>query len=264
MSTTSTARQQFRFRPNTLDEWVYHQVVASNEYRLPRQFKPEDIILDIGGHIGSFSYACWLRGSRSITLFEPAPENCEAILYNLFGLPGITLDTAAVWRSDVDVAFLIHTGFPATPNGVNTGGGNVIWDNGVHLQVPAVKFDDIVDTHTHNGEDLIRLLKIDAETSEFPILLTSKKLGYVCEIVGEYHEVGGDFNDATIPAPARIIDPVTSEPYPAYTMALLAEFLRDHGFQVTSNRLGNTNMGHFHAKKPALLLQLAQNVRKTA
>jgi hypothetical protein len=158
----------------------------------------------------------------------------------------------------------MHTGFPKTPGGINTGGGNVIWDNGVHLQVPAVKFDDVVMSCTHNGADLIRLLKIDAETSEFPILLTSTKLAYVCEIVGEYHEVGGDYNTATIPAPAQVYDEKTETFYSAYTAALLEEFLRDNGFDVTSNRLGNTNMGHFRAKKPVLLQQLAQNVRKPA
>jgi FkbM family methyltransferase len=265
---TTAAHRAFRFRPGTIDEWVYHQVVGTNEYRLPRQFRPDDVIIDIGAHIGSFSYACWLRGSRNLSLYEPAPDNCEAILYNLHGLPGITLHTTAVWRSDTEnvgkVKYLTHTGFPTTSLGINTGGGNVIWDNGEHMQVPAESFADVLDrhigTHTQESPGFIRLLKIDAETSEFPILLTAPadKLAYVAEIVGEYHEIGGDYNNATIPAPAAVYDTVNETFYTAYTVALLEEFLRDHGFQVTSNRLGNTNMGHFRARKPVLLAEMAR------
>jgi FkbM family methyltransferase len=263
----------FTFRPNTTDEFVYRQVVAANEYNLPRAFRAEDIILDIGAHIGAFSYAAYLRGARHIWAFEANEQNAAVVQANLdeqIKAGHVIITQSAVWRSDMDVGYLMHTGFPIIEvngenRGINTGGGNVLWDNGAHIEVPAVKFDDIVRLATNNGQDLVRLLKIDAETSEFPILLTSKQLGYVAEIVGEYHEVGGEHDDNIMP-PGMQTGALAN--VSAFTAELLREYLTDHGFEFTevrfagnhpSNKGGKSNMGIFHARKRGLVARMVPN-----
>ena len=51
--------------------------------------------------------------------------------------------------------------------------------------MPAVALDDVL---TELGP--VRLMKIDVEGAEYPILLTARGLELVQEIVGEYHELG--------------------------------------------------------------------------
>ncbi len=60
----------FTFRPGTCDEEVFHAVNACNEYRLPDSFRPDDIILDIGTHIGSFCNAALERGAQHVYGFR--------------------------------------------------------------------------------------------------------------------------------------------------------------------------------------------------
>ena len=51
---------------------------------------------------------------------------------------------------------------------LNTGNGSVIWGSGE--PVAKVAFDEIVDLMTGGGEDEVRLLKLDCEGAEWPIL----------------------------------------------------------------------------------------------
>ena len=49
----------FALRPGTDDEVVWHCVVEANEYRLPDKLDADDVVLDIGAHIGVVSHlAC--------------------------------------------------------------------------------------------------------------------------------------------------------------------------------------------------------------
>ena len=45
------------FRQDTWDPLIYHSVAIANEYELPECFCESDIVIDIGAHIGSFTYA---------------------------------------------------------------------------------------------------------------------------------------------------------------------------------------------------------------
>ena len=42
----------FQFRPGTFDEGIFRTVLVADEDRLPAASRPEDLILDIGAHIG--------------------------------------------------------------------------------------------------------------------------------------------------------------------------------------------------------------------
>src|SRR5215217_6544055 len=41
-------------RPDTMDDAIFREVVQGNEYRLPEKIRDDDIVVDIGAHIGSF------------------------------------------------------------------------------------------------------------------------------------------------------------------------------------------------------------------
>ena len=86
--------------------------------------------------------------------------------------------------------------------------------------VPAVGLDEILSKF-----ERVTLLKLDCEGSEFPILLTSRELARVDEIVGEVHEIGPELMPRLIPA-ARVGS------LKSYRAGLLGARLQALGFEV--------------------------------
>lgn len=167
--------RHWHLRPGTLDARIFRAVILGNEYRLPRRFHPDDVILDIGGHIGSFALAALRRGAGKVITFEPEPGNFALLRDNLapFG-DRASVRPVAVWGNDVPAGGL-HLANLLDPR--NTGASR-IGDTGV--QVQAVTFDDLI-------EQRVRLVKLDCEGAEWPILTTSRKLHLVEAFCGEYH-----------------------------------------------------------------------------
>ncbi|GAC1475099.1 MAG: hypothetical protein NVSMB9_26840 [Isosphaeraceae bacterium] len=232
----------FAFRPGTCDEEIFRHVAQENEYCLPESFQPDDIILDIGTHIGSFSYAAALRGARQIHTFEPFRENHECAMRNLTTVSNrVSLNHAAVWRSDRRKETL----FFKELKHVNNAAGHVLGTQGA--AVPAVGLDEIILRASKKGRRRIRLIKIDCEGSEYPILFTSKMLYLVDEIVGEYH------NFTTEQPPEhpfhKIAEKARVDGFERYTIEELARFLDHAGFSVSIKRHGQipTLAGWFFA-----------------
>ena len=93
------------FRHGTNDADIYHEVVVANTYRMPATFEPEDVIVDIGSHIGCFSLAALARGARNVIAVEADPDNYALAQQNLktFLNEGRAhMLHKAVWRSDQD------------------------------------------------------------------------------------------------------------------------------------------------------------------
>ncbi len=228
------------FRSGTLDQLIFASVVAYNEYRLPERFEPDDVVVDVGAHIGSFAYAVVLRGGRHVWSIEPDGTNCVLAAGHLkpyADLGYVRLIHAAVWRSDPNNDELRFDGYHAFPpsypgmEGVlNTGGGSVLW--GLGKPVAKIAFDDVVDLATNRGERRVRLLKLDCEGAEWPIVLTSRRLHLIDEIVGEFHELGGPLLEIgeDRPSNAHVFH---SDRVAGFTIEELARFLRDTGFGVT-------------------------------
>ncbi len=231
----------FHFREGTFDDWVFRSVVEDNEYQLPERFEPDDVILDVGMHIGSFCHAAVLRGAEHVFGFEADESNyaCAAANLRQHGAR-VKVHHNAVWRSDRGPTTL-H--FRRSNDARNTGGGNV-WSDGT-LPVQAIPFDDIVQQATNNGRNRVRYLKIDCEGSEFPILFTSRMLHLIDEMTGEYHEFGGDFDEHSIPETAQV------DGFRRYTIVELTEFLQHSGFDVESKRYDASNFGIFRARRIA-------------
>jgi len=206
-------------------------VVSNNEYRLPEQFAPEDIVIDIGMHIGSFSYAALLRDCRNVYGFEADRKNFSLAVQNLrmFG-DRVHPFHKAVWRSDRRGDALFYGGY----DNDNTGGGSILYHtSGERLDV--IAFDDIIRDVTNNGQKRVRMVKIDCEGSEFPILLTSRLLNLIDNIHGEYH------NCAI--SPVAKVDGVSR-----FTIVELTQHLQKAGFKVKSTAKPN-NVGSFFATR---------------
>jgi len=220
------------FREGFYDRTIWQCVFNCNEYRLPESFEADDIILDVGMHIGSFSYAALSRGCGNLYGFEPDPENFSLAVQNLkrFGSRA-HLYRKAVWRSDRAGDALYHDGYPEG----NTGSGCVFY-NGGGEKLDLIAFDDIIREATDNGRKRIRLVKTDCEGSEFPILMTSRLLHLIDNIYGEYHH--------GVVAPAARVDGVAE-----LTIDALTQHLQAAGFHVKSYPTPNSCLGYFFASR---------------
>jgi FkbM family methyltransferase len=231
------------FRPGTLDRMIFDGVVALDEYRLPERFEPDDVVVDVGAHIGSFAYAVVLRGGEHVWSIEPDRTNCAFAAEHLrpyVDQGHVRLMRAAVWRSDPNDDELRFDGYHAFPQSypgmegiVNTGDGSVVWGRGE--PVAKIAFDDVVDLATNGGERRVRLLKLDCEGAEWPIVLTSRRLHLIDEIVVEFHELGGQFPEIgeNRPSSAHVFH---SARVAGFTIEELVHFLCDAGFCVTYDR----------------------------
>jgi FkbM family methyltransferase len=211
-------QRAFSLRPNTNDATIYTNVVTRNEYRVPEDLSGA-VVVDIGMHVGAFSHLALTRGAAELHGFEPETSNYMCAVQNLapFG-ERVHLHNRAVWRSDI-AAPSLH--FWRSSDDANAGGGTLIWDTDGPL-VDVVSFDDVMKTATEDGRGRVNLLKIDCEGAEFPILLTSERLGSIDRIVGEYHELRADLpQHVRIPGCER------------FTVDILVAHLERSGFAVT-------------------------------
>jgi FkbM family methyltransferase len=191
-----SALRRFKAR-NAFEAAIVRSIIQWDEYQVfGRHFRPEDVVIDIGAHIGSFSFAYHYLGSREIHAFEADPTNFARLRNHLSDLPGMHLHNCAVFRSDAPaVDDLLHSG----PALLNTGGGNVIFGGQLfdpdtqeswistetdQSRVLAVPLDEVLGRF-----ERVKLLKLGCEGSEYPILLTSLQLPKVERIVGECQEI---------------------------------------------------------------------------
>jgi FkbM family methyltransferase len=233
---------EWTFRSGTVDRMIFNGVVGHNEYQLPDRFSPSDVVIDVGAHIGSFAYAAIERGCRHVYSFEPDRDNsrcADTHLREYIDQGWVRLSPNAVWRSDANDDQLRFDGyqmFPASFAGmegiVNTGNGSVLWGTGD--AVAKIALDDVIDEITADG-GRVRLLKLDCEGAEWPILLTSRRLHLVDQIAGEFHEIGGPYLEIGEERPATPLV-FQSERVSAFTIEELARVLTEEGFTVTHRR----------------------------
>jgi len=229
MSATCHPRHiQIDYRPGTQDEEAFREVMSENCYRLPSRLRADDVVVDVGAHIGNFSLACILRGAGRVLAFEPDRDNFRYLTSNLERWIGATARNAAVWRSD-KIEQVHFTGYPAqnafldAAPYANACGSCMPQVNvsGVNERRPveSVPLDQILEGIAADGKR-VRLLKLDCEGAEFPILYTSKRLDLVDEICGELHDFG-----------LRGLPPMV-EGFTDYDMDEMAYYLEGQGFDV--------------------------------
>lgn len=236
----SQTGHKFYARPRTDDRIIFESVVDRDEYPLPPKFDARDVVIDIGAHIGSFSYAVLKRGAGKVYAYEAHPINHAITRKNLeqFG-ERADCRNLAVWRSDVPSQTLFNDRLnnQADPN---TGGYAVVYNN-EGLPIQTVGLDDILREATDGFKKKVRLLKLDCEGAEYPILFSAKHLKAVEEICGEYHEIEPDI----VPLRARV------EGMPArLDRHALKNFLEAAGWSVEIQPVSDdARLGHFRARR---------------
>jgi FkbM family methyltransferase len=203
------------------DLTVFHSTVRLNEYRLPERMDGWKV-LDVGAHFGSFTHACLQRGAAQVLAVEPHRGNCEAFRNHFAGDRRVTLLEAGAWRSDEGVRLAALKGVDGARH---LAGGVVAPGPGAVLLLP---FDDLLGMLPGP----VDLVKLDCESSEYPILFTSKLLGKVRRLCGEYH-TSKHFPDAD----------------PRWTPEGLRALLEGQGFAVEL-RPHCEGLGNFWARRP--------------
>jgi FkbM family methyltransferase len=228
-------------------DYIVFSVLHRDEYKIMQErFEPGDVVIDVGGNIGSFALLCHILGSRAIFSFEPGETNYCSLQANVGSLPGVHIFQSAVWRSDLRDEVQLTLGEDSINSGAHSvmAQGQVVGFSGEELVAPAkpgyavssLPLDAILERFNR-----VKLLKLDCEGSEFPILLTSQKLERVSRIVGEIHEVEEKFMGA-LGGQSRVAG------VNAYTLDKLVARLESFGFHV-STRPGAAHMYWFDARR---------------
>jgi FkbM family methyltransferase len=176
------------FRENTADKWIYDEVYTKNVYNIG-EFDENDVIIDIGSHCGYFGKLCLDSGSKKVFLYEAEESNYNILIQNLSQYEGWKAHNVAVWKEQTD-----DLDFYTYPEYQNTGLNSVF--KSPHItssnikKIKSITLDSILQNF-----DEVKLLKIDAEGSEYDILMNSKDIQKVKTIVGEYHN---DLTDKTL------------------------------------------------------------------
>ena len=210
------------WREGTWDEGIWKEVFG-DVYGI-HDFKGKTVV-DIGGHIGSFSRLAVDNGAKEVHSFEAHIENYAVLRLNSESFENWKPHNMAVWKSDYTPELLW---FRACSVRENTGGGCVYEDFPDGAPVEPIGLDTIID-----AVGQIDILKLDCEGSEYQILMTSKKLDQVKVIAGEYHEVRKQKTELNSVAES-------------HDMATLEAFLNDQGFAVMVTKK-DENLGFFKA-----------------
>ncbi len=193
-----------RLRPK--ERHVVNDIWLSNVYCEEQEIQGGDVVIDIGAHVGVFSLFAAYRGAR-VYSFEPYPPNYSLLLDNLLVNAvhnRVSPFNVAVWHQRGEALLGVDE--------ANMGAHSLLKVTGQRLAVKAVTLDEIFAGHSIEN---CRLLKIDAEGAEYPILYTSppELLARIEMISCEYHQFAG-----TIPR--------------NYEHQRLRKFLERQGFRV--------------------------------
>ena len=184
-------------------------------------------VIDIGAHIGAFSWLALHRGAALVHGYEMCEDYWRCSLINTaeFGRRS-SMRRRIVWEDRETPLFMLP--------------GN----DSVHIGSNApviglVTLDDtILRMQEATGRESVGLVKIDIEGAEFPVIYASKFLGNVENIIIEYHEGCCDRADI----------PVFGDPDRA-TGAALNAYLYEHGFatDIDMEARADQGLGTIHA-----------------
>lgn len=158
---------------------IWDAVTLRNEYHLPMEGLGGGIVLDIGANVGAFSHWALRRMAGQVIAVEPWPENQELLNRNC-GAWGsrFQVKPVACWKDRSTLNLAAHDQHIAG----NTSTISVVGSYGEKVAVESVTLDDLI------GHQQIRLMKIDIEGAEGPVMAACTKWHQVQEVVGETHE----------------------------------------------------------------------------
>jgi FkbM family methyltransferase len=174
---------RFQIRPKTMDRRIIECVWDGEDY-WRGNLKKDAVVVDIGAHIGSFSIkTSEMVPDGKIFAYEPFQESYTLLVKNI-KLNNITnIHPKNVGVTDKNGSTRLYT------NPFNTG-ANSLYNVIDSRRGPIVQTISLENVFESNGLYKIDLLKIDAEGSEYSILMNSSSelLGKIGRIVLEYHD----------------------------------------------------------------------------
>lgn len=197
-----------RVRSKSDDRPIFNDIWLRQVYCAAQDIREGDVVIDIGAHIGLFSLFAASRGAR-VLAFEPFPENYALLAENVAanGMEDrISAFNLAVWESrEVIKLHRSHGG---------TGSHSAFGSSTDAIPVKCTTLAAIFEQH---HIERCRVLKIDAEGAEYPILYTAPAsiLSRIEMISLEWHETADG-------------------EHPSYEHLQLREFLEERGFHVES------------------------------
>ncbi len=158
------------------DREVVLEVIERDEYRRWGDIAigENDLVLDLGAHIGSFSRLAGHLGAKVIAV-EPCPANLKLLKANTKGLD-VTAFACAV-SAKPEAFLLVDRQRNELHKLVDRPGRNTI-------EVVGLALDDLVSDF---GNPQVDLLKMDIEGMEYEALYQSRLLDRVRQITMEWH-----------------------------------------------------------------------------
>lgn len=149
---------------------IREQLLTKAYETRPVHVKKGDVVLDVGGYLGTFTRYALYHGARQVIVFEPSPPNIECFKKTFekeLSDKRVVLIEAAAWDSQGELEFEILTdaAMAHVPNASLVKGVATI-------KVPAVTIDDIV---ARLGLDHVDFVKMDIEGAERQALIGAQK-----------------------------------------------------------------------------------------
>jgi len=170
-----------KIRVGSTDFYVLTNVWLLEEYNSKKiQIRKDDIIIDIGAHIGLFTiYVSQFCTNGRIYCYEPIKENYDLLAYNieLNNIKNTIIFQKAVTDKSSVVRMFLNQDAAAH---------SVFTESDEYVDIESVSLKDIFDSNEIKKCDL---LKLDCEGSEYIILnsLPDSYFEYIKKIVMEYH-----------------------------------------------------------------------------
>ena len=157
---------KFNIRPDSWDENIVRAVVEHNEYNI--DISEGDVVVDIGGHIGSFAIMAGLKGAN-VTVYEPTKENFKMLVSNI-KLNNLEDKITAINKAVVGYP----RGYKIRFNEGNSGSSA---ENSNGYDVETITFAEVTNKD-------IDILKVDCEGAEKEFIIDKQNIK---NIVGEVH-----------------------------------------------------------------------------
>jgi len=160
----------FTIRSGTYDDYIVREISSYKSLEIT----PEDVVLDIGANIGTFSRTALLAGARRVISVEPDPENFELLQINAPEADKFCMAVVAPGDQRVGVTLYKNRGI----------------NKGLHSTVPT-KGRDMIMVPTIGWDYLMSLgptkVKIDCEGAEYIFLDPTRLNPTIKGLIIEYN-----------------------------------------------------------------------------
>jgi FkbM family methyltransferase len=178
----------FYVRQRSSDIPIIKEVIRDDNYKIKGRLKGGEVVIDIGGHIGSFSVFAGSMGAVVLT-YEPVKRNFRLLEKNVkINDFNNTIFNMAVTSKEETRRIFVRD--------FNFGGSNLYYPHAnpdFYEDVVCTTLDKIYDD---NHLDRCDYLKLDCEGSEFEIIENFKRIDTIKTIGLEYH--GSERRDQVI------------------------------------------------------------------